>query len=220
LFRSAAARCRGYFLLRILGPLLVFMSTGMALAAPANFESGTLSLGANGQIDGQEWHAVTFTRTFATRPVVVIGPATQVGGDAGVLRVRNVTTTGFEFQFDEWDALDGPHYDETLHFFALTEGTHVFGAQRWQVGRLGAVNRTAVTTTLTGFTAPPVVLTQVETTANPAAVGTTRGVKALNARVSDVLSSSFKVRLQTQESDVAAINNEGVSYIAVSQGPG
>jgi hypothetical protein len=202
--------------------LLSTMTAGAALAAPANFESRSLTTPA--QADGRPWHAVTFMRTFATRPVVIMGPATGNEADPFVVRVRNVTTTGFEYQIDEWDysGNNGRHNaPETVHFFALTEGTHVFGSQRWQVGRLAAVNRTPVAVALNAFASSPVVLGQVETTVNQAnGGGGRRGVKALKARVSDVGSGSFQVRLQTQQSDTGAISNEGVSYIAVSEGTG
>jgi len=41
--------------------------------------------------------------------VVVMGPPTHEGWHPATVRVRNVTDTGFEFQIDEWDYLDGAH---------------------------------------------------------------------------------------------------------------
>gem|GEM_PF-524906 len=197
--------------------LAIMLTTGAAMAAPANFESGTLSTPV--QNNGDQWNTVTFTRTFATAPVVVMGPATQVNGEPAVMRVRNVTTTGFQYQIDEWDYVNGYHPAETVHFFALTEGTHVFGAQRWQVGRVSAVNRTNLPVTLTGFTASPVVLGQVETTVNSSGVAG-KGVKAVKTRISSVTSTSFQVKLETQELDTGTISNEDIGYIAVSTGTG
>lgn len=200
------------------GALAFSLMAGAAFAAPANFETRVISTPV--QNDGNQWNSVTFTRTFATPPVVVMGPATQVNGEPCVMRVRNVTTTGFQYQIDEWDARNGYHPAETVHFLALTEGTHVFGTQRWQVGRATAVNRTAIPVTLTGFTAAPVVLGQVETTVNLSTTGGTTGVRGLRTRITNVGTSSFQVNLITQESDTSAISNEGIGYIAVSQGQG
>lgn len=197
--------------------LAVTFVAGTAMAAPANFESGTLTTPI--QNTGDQWNSVTFTRTFAVAPVVVMGPATQTNSEQCVMRVRNVSTTGFQYQIDEWDSKNGYHPAETVHFFALTPGTHVFGSQRWQVGRVSAVNRTDTTISLTGFTAAPVVLGQVETTINSAGVAG-KGVKALKTRISSVGITSFKVKLETEELDTGTISNEGIGYIAISTGTG
>jgi uncharacterized protein (DUF1800 family) len=201
-----------------LGALAFLLYAGAALAAPANFESRSITTPV--QNDGNQWNSVTFTRTFASVPVVVMGPATQVNSEQCVIRVRNVTTTGFQYQIDEWDYRNGFHPAETVHFFALTVGTHVFGTQRWQVGRVAAVNRSASTVSLSGFSAAPVVLGQVETTVNTSTTGGTTGVRALRTRINNVGTSSFQVNLITQESDTGTISNEGIGYMAVSQGRG
>jgi uncharacterized protein (DUF1800 family) len=197
--------------------LAITFAAGAAIAAPANFESRILTTPV--QSTGDQWNAITFTRTFATPPVVIMGPATQANSEQCVMRVRNVTTAGFEYQIDEWDFKNGYHPAETVHFFALTEGTHVFGARRLQVGRIGAVNRAPVSVSLSGFTSAPVVLGQVETTVNSAGV-TGKGVKALKTRIGSVSTSGFQVRLETEELDTGTISNEGIGYIAVSTGTG
>jgi uncharacterized protein (DUF1800 family) len=194
--------------------LAVTFITGALAAAPANFQSGSVSIT---QTNSTTWTTVNFTRTFATAPVVVMGPATKANGDPLVMRVRNVTATSFQYQVDEWDYLTGDHAAETVHYLALSEGTHVFGTQRWQVGRVAAVNRTASSVTLTGFTAAPVVLAQVESTANTIAANNPR---ALKTRIASVTSTSFQVNLETQESYTTAISNESIGYMAVSAGTG
>jgi hypothetical protein len=201
--------------------LAVTLGASAALqAAPANFETRSLTTPAT--TDNTIWHSVTFTRTFATTPVVIMGPSTAANAEPCVVRVRNVTTTGFQYQLDEWDYINtAGHPAETVHFIALTEGTHVFGTQRWQVGRISTLNRTASTVTLNGFAAAPVVLAQVESTANNAATATpSDGVKAVKARISNVGSANFQIRAQTQEQDAATLNNETAGYIAVSAGRG
>ncbi|MDZ4288867.1 MAG: hypothetical protein U0984_12955, partial [Prosthecobacter sp.] len=157
-------------------------------------------------------------RTFAEPPVVIMGPATRADTSPAIATAVDVYTTGFYCQVNEWEYLDGPHAAETVHFLALTEGNHNFGGQLWQVGRIAAVNRTATPVTLTGFTATPVVLTQVDSYNNWTTVD---GVQAIKTRVSSVTSSSFQVQLETQESSAAQVlNNEDIRYVAVSQGTG
>lgn len=185
--------------------------------APVNFNCGTLT--STGQADAVTWQSVTFPRSFTgATPVVIAGPFYSADGEPHTVRVRNVTATGFQWQIDEWDYLSGAHPGAmTGYYYAMTEGTHVFGNQRWQVGRNTAVNRGDITIPLSGFTAPPTVLTQVYTTNNLIA---TNNPRALKTRISAVTAADFKVNLETQESYTTAISNESVGYIAVSEGVG
>jgi uncharacterized protein (DUF1800 family) len=195
-------------------PLAFLVIAASLSAEPVNYESGILS---SSQADATSWTTVNFTRSFSEPPVVVLGPATKVNGDPMVVRVRNVTKTGFQYQFDEWDYLTGVHGAETVHYFALSEGTHVLGTQRWQVGRVNNITRSASTVTLNGFNATPVVLTQIESTENNIA---TNNPRALKTRISNVSATSFKVNVETQQSYTSPINGEKVAYIAVSAGTG
>lgn len=195
-----------------------FVTSVTAQTIPAvNFNSGTLT--SSGQASATTWQSVTFPRSFNTAvPVVIAGPFYSADGEPHTVRVRNVTATSFEWQIDEWDYLAGDHPGTmTGYYFAMTEGTHVFGTQRWQVGRTTTANRTDSTITLTGFSAAPTVLTQVYTTNNLIA---TNNPRALKTRNSAVTATSFNVNLETQQSYTTAISNESVGYVAVSQGVG
>ncbi|MCX6858471.1 MAG: hypothetical protein NTV80_26655, partial [Verrucomicrobia bacterium] len=144
--------------------LSLTMSPSASAQSPVkvNFESRKISI--SGQANATTWQTVTFTRNFnGLIPVVIMGPAYSVDTQPHAVRVRSVTATGFQWQIDEWDysPLTGAHPGNiTVHFFAMTEGTHVFGNQRWQVGKQN-VNRVNSTVTVTGFTTPPQVFTQV-----------------------------------------------------------
>lgn len=216
----APRRARTHTLAR-LAALLVSLPPALHAAPPpgtVNFETRVITTPV--QSNGNQWNAVTFTRVFREPPVVVMGPATQVNGEQCVLRVRNVTTAGFEYQIDEWDYRNGYHPAETLHFLAFSEGAHQLGSQRWQAGRVSGVNRTPQGVSLSGFGGTPVVLAQVETTVNLEGSGGTKGVKALKTRLSNVTATGFDVGLETQEADTGGISSEGVAWIAVSQGEG
>lgn len=198
---------------------------GLSQVVPANFEARSIVVSA-GQANATLWNPVTFTRTFAPSPaappVVIMGPAISADGNAHAVRVRNVTSNGFEWQIDEWDALDGAHAGSiTIHFLAITAGDHAFGTSRWRVGTVaGGVNRNPVPVSLTGagFTSAPVVLAQVRNVANYKIPST--DPKGLKTRISGVSSSAFSVNLETQQSDTGALTNEIVDYIAVSTGTG
>jgi uncharacterized protein (DUF1800 family) len=182
---------------------------------PAQFESGAVTIT---QANADAWLWVPFTRTFAKPPVVVMGPSTRADAAAAIVTAVDVYTNGFYCQINEWDYLDGAHAAETVHFFALTEGSHNFGGQIWQVGKIPAVNRTAVSQPLTGFTSTPVVLTQVHSYNNWTSFD---GVQAIKTRINNVTNTGFQVQLETEEAAAAqTLFSEGVSYIAVSQGTG
>ena len=70
------------------------------------------------------WTSVTFIRPFSTRPVVAVLPTTN-GGDPMTLRVRNVTTTGFEVVSTEPNANDGLHLQNDTAYIAIEPGNHV-----------------------------------------------------------------------------------------------
>lgn len=179
-----------------------------ALGAP-KYESGVL---ANAQPNATTWHAVSFATPFTAPPVVVVSPPTYGDAQALSTRVRNVTAGGFEYQLDEWEYLDGVHGTETLHYLALEPGTHTIGGLAWQAGRVSGVTRAAGTAAFPStFSVAPVVLAQVETTANS---------KAVSTRVRLVTTTSFELKLITQESDSAALIGESVGWIAVTPGTG
>ncbi|MCK5324034.1 MAG: PKD domain-containing protein, partial [Desulfobulbaceae bacterium] len=70
-----------------------------------------------------EWTKVMFTKTFAN-PVVVAKPPSFVDSDPCVVRIRNVTETGFEIRIQEWDYLDGIHEAETVSYVVMELGSY------------------------------------------------------------------------------------------------
>ncbi len=56
-------------------------------------------------------------------PVVITGPATLHGADPGVVRLQNVSSSGFEIRYQEWDYLDGIHGNkEAVPYLVLEKG--------------------------------------------------------------------------------------------------
>ena len=83
-------------LIAILGLSVVMVEKGLS----QEFEAGLLEVN---QASSSDWHSVFFNQTFSASPVVVLGPLSFNNAHGATLRVRNVTSTGFEFQIDEWD---------------------------------------------------------------------------------------------------------------------
>ena len=179
-------------------------------------ESGTQFMAQGGS---GIWHSVSFTNPIPN-VVVAMTLNTTLDADPAVVGIRNVTTTGFEYQIDEWDYLDGIHASEALSWIAVTEGEHVLAdGTIIQAGNVNATNETAVNVALDpGFTAP-IVLTQVSTDNDAAAVTT---------RLANVSTTGFDVSLQEQESTATSGGlpgdgvhaTENIGWIAIQQGAG
>ncbi|MEM6847765.1 MAG: SGNH/GDSL hydrolase family protein [Pseudomonadota bacterium] len=168
-----------------------------------SLETGTVTFGQEGPDD---WKVVTFSSTI-TNARVVVSPPTATGEDMGVIRVRNVTDTGFEFQLDEWDYLDGFHGAETISWMAMTAGTHALATgQIITAGRAATQNSDPATVSLTGHSEALGVFAQV-TSAN--------GSEAVTDQVSAVTSSGFSVRLVEEEAGDQIHASETIDYIVI-----
>ncbi|MEM8732403.1 MAG: hypothetical protein AAGF79_21035, partial [Pseudomonadota bacterium] len=137
-----------------------------------------------------------------------MGPVTNNGGDPLTTRVRNVTDTGFEFQMDEWNYLDGPHTTETIGWLAMSEGSHTLASGQTVVAGTHTVGTNLKTVSFGESLGEAVVLTEV-TTYN--------GTDAVTTRLRNVDSSGFQVRLDEEEAQ-GDHGNETVSWIAVETG--
>lgn len=170
------------------------------------------------QSSSTQWTQVTFSSPFAAPPVVVGGPLSSVGSDPAVVRVRNVTATGFQIQLDEWDYLDGSHVDETVSWIAADEGSYTDGGFTWDVSRVSSVGTGFQTVSLSaGFSEAPVILAQIETTRT---LVVTDDPVALTDRIRNITGSSFQVQVQREENSTVSVTPEDVGIIAVSKGTG
>lgn len=69
-----------------------------------------------------DWAQVSLSRSFID-PVVVVGPATDMDPEPGLVEVRNVTPTSFQLRFAEWEYLDGVHEEEIVSYLVVERGT-------------------------------------------------------------------------------------------------
>jgi hypothetical protein len=165
-------------------------------------ESGTVTVS---QLNASSWQSVAFTRSYRD-PVVVMGPPSYNGGHPSTARVRNVTSTGFQFQIDEWDYLDGGHTTETIGYLVVEAGRHMLeDGTQLMAGELSATHDWQ-SVELPNLVGTPVVLAQVTSRAEPSAVTT---------RLRNVTGTGFEVRLQEEEANDGYHAAETVSYVAV-----
>ena len=137
-----------------------------------------------------DWHRVTFD-TAMDDPIVVVSPPTLWGTDPGTIRVRNVDSTGFEVQFEEWEYLDGAHFWERVSWMAVERGVHtlpdggVIEAGGQTIGMAARIG-------LSGDFGPggPVVLGQI---------ASHRGQQTVTDRVFHVTDSAFTAAMQEQQ---------------------
>ena len=85
------------------------------------------------------------------------------GSQPVTTRLRNVSSTSFEFQIQEWDYLDGYHQSETLTYLVIEGGSYELPsglkiqAGKTDVSSVASVHYPEI------FNQVPVVLSQIQT---------------------------------------------------------
>ncbi|MHA3980506.1 H-type lectin domain-containing protein [Halovulum sp. GXIMD14794] len=99
--------------------LVAFEEGTWALDDGTVVQAGSLGLAAGAT---NTFHSVTFDQAFDEAPVVMAQLQTQNGTDWTIVRVDNVTTTGFDFMLQEEEAADRLHEAEVLGWAAIDAG--------------------------------------------------------------------------------------------------
>ncbi len=161
------------------------------------------------QANADTWHRVDFGNRYQD-PVVVMGPASFNGGQATTVRIRAVDQTGFEFQLDEWDYLDGYHMTETLSWMVMERGVHTLeDGTKVVAGVSDARSRwDRIDLQEGGFGSSPLVFTQV---------GSVNEASAVTTRIRNLSGSGFDVKLQEEEAN-GSHGFETIYYIAMQPG--
>ena len=93
---------------------------------------GTVSLNPSAP---DPWQTIAFDNSFSSTPVVLVQLASEFDGSAVALRIRNVTTEGFEIRMQHEQGRDGvSHLNENFHYFALLPGNGNTLGQAYQAG--------------------------------------------------------------------------------------
>lgn len=101
--------------------LMLAVFTAGAPAYAWRLEAGRVT--TNDTFATATFTTVTFQTVFDVTPIVV-ALASDEGGDPSALRIRNVTTTGFEIAAVEPTGNDGPHVAMTVDYVAMEPGVH------------------------------------------------------------------------------------------------
>ncbi|MFB6343990.1 glycosyl hydrolase [Saccharicrinis sp. FJH62] len=81
------------------------------------------------------WKQVNFTVPFDTKPIVFVTQLTDVTSFPTKVRIKDVTTTGFQVCIQKEAAQTASVSSETITYFAATEGTGVLDRKKIAVGK-------------------------------------------------------------------------------------
>ncbi len=159
----------------------------------------------------QNWTTFTFSKPFIA-PVVIAGPPSYADAAPATIRIRNVTSTGFEARVQEWNYLDGKHAFEKFSFLAMEKGVYTLSnGTRIEAGSFtGSISFQKIALQQT-YNLTPVILTQVSTY---------NETDAVTGRMRNGNQSSFEYRMQEQERNRLTHKAETIHYIALEPGKG
>lgn len=162
----------------------------------------------------QNWENILLPSLF-TAPVVIVGPPSFHEADTGVVRIRNVTSDGFEakyeLRFQEGDDNDGALVSETIPHLVLEEGRHVMGdGSIWEVGtymQSGTASKRTQQFTQAFADIPELFLT----------LQTYNDSQAVTVRAKNISVNGFDSALYQQEPSIDSdiVVAEKVAYLAI-----
>lgn len=207
--------------------LLAMVSAG-AFGASVSMEAGNIALDAT--LAGQStFQQVTFQQVYDVVPIVVTVPSNQED-DAYSLRIRNVTTTGFEIAPVEPANFDGPHGAVNVPYLAIEPGIHQLGGLTIEAA-LHTTSTASANVSIThdtvnfaaSFSQAPATLVTIQTMVNeldappgePSRPWMTPGVKSVTA---GQILLSLEVA-ETQHKPLIT-QDETIGYVAFSAGSG
>lgn len=172
------------------------------------------------------WTSVSFQQAFDTVPHVYVLP-TNEGGDPSTLRIRNVTSTGFEVIATEPSANDGPHVAMNTAYLAIEPGVHTLpgGARIISIERSTTTFATRLIPPVSfdtvvfpiAFSGAPAVLGSIQTVANES--GTPPGTSStpfLEVGIQNVTATSMQVTLERAESTAGSVTTpERIAILAI-----
>ncbi len=171
------------------------------------FDAGEIPLEAGEITVDHNWSRVQFESSF-TQPVVIAKMISQNDTEPCVVRVRNVSGSGFDVRVQEWDYLDGIHYDEVVSYFVMEKGTYELSdGTRIEADMFTTSGTSSFAQHIfkQSYSEAPVVMTSI---------ATYNDEQAVTCRKRNIDSTGFDYLLQEQEANRDGHGQEIVSYIA------
>ena len=158
-------------------------------------------------VDGT-WTYVSFTEIFQD-PVVVAKPASSNDPSPCVVRIRNLTSAGFEIRLQQFDYMADGHGVENLGYIAVERGSFVLkNGKRVEAGIFNS-NATDYPEKIAfseEFQVMPVVA---------ASIVTENEYDAVVSHIDNITENGFDYQMQEQEANSASHVTEDVAYIAL-----
>ena len=111
--------------MQVLLCLVLFFSFFVKSANALEVDSAQVILPSSAGYTVETWEYINFGTTFSSPPIVITTPGPSAGGQPFTIRIRNVTTTGFEAMTAEPEGTSGPtHLAVEMTYVAIEEGVH------------------------------------------------------------------------------------------------
>ncbi len=157
---------------------------------------------------GDQWQWVELSQQFVD-PIIIAKLMSADDPEPAILRIKDVSNSGFALRVQEWDYLDGAHPLELVGYMVVERGRHQLPNGAWlEAGR----RTTDATGAFVGvdytvpFATDPVVVT---------AVTSYDGADAVTTRVRNVSASGFETGMIEQESSSHDQVAESIDYVAM-----
>lgn len=161
------------------------------------------------------WNSVFFNKPYTAVPAIILGsPTNQNSGILMNPRVRMVSyTSRFNVQLAPWayQNISSLLREEKVSYFITPFGNFDFGGLKAEANRVQVDGNWTPVTFTTAFETVPVVFVSTLNSST---------VHPLSARVRNVTTTGFEVKLQKESAVKTAISKESVAYFAVTQGTG
>ncbi|MDJ0758854.1 MAG: hypothetical protein QNJ19_05605 [Woeseiaceae bacterium] len=204
-----------------LWPLLALLLAGPVRAF--ELEMGAVTL--NDTFTTPSWTSVTFLQPFSSTPLVFALPTTD-GSDPSTLRIRNVTTSGFQVLQVEPSANDGPHVAMPTAYLAIEPGDHVLPDGSRVVAFEHVTTSFAARfistawdslTFPTAFSTTPAMLGSIQTINNESGnPPNTSSIPFMDVGLRNITTSSFQVTLERAESSAGSVTTpERIAILAI-----
>ena len=179
-----------------------------AITAQISVDKGTSEFRIElGEIDiDHNWTRINFSDPFIN-PIVVAGPSSYNGRDPSIIRLKNISSTGFDIRIQEWNYLNDYHCKETVAYLVMEQGSFTLAdGTKIEAGQATSKNTDFQTVQFnTNFTVDPVVMTSIATfNEEDTAIG----------RLRNISTTSFEHKIQEQELLSDGHGSETVNYIA------
>ena len=201
-----------------------------SLPEAAVFETGQTSL--NNTSSDTSWVSVAFNNAYAQPPRVFAMANTDDGNaDPFALRIRNVTTTGFEVAQFEPPGEDGGHPSSTIDYFVFEEGIHTlpdgtlievgsYDTNKFTSRQVPGASQEFVNFS-TLFSSPPIVISRVQTVNTESSILPGNVSEPwMTAMVQNIQRSGFTGAIERTEENgtYTPILNETIAYLAILPG--